>query len=405
MHKYKKTITACYMGYIVQAVVNNLLPLLFAYFNTGYKIPLTLISFIVTYNFALQILFDALSSKIILKFGYRRIALLADALCASGLIIGATSSLIFSNYIAIYVGIMASVTCMAIGGGITEVIISPMVEALPIENKSSNMSFLHSGYCIGHLAVVLIATGYFYLFGVNNWQYLAYALVLIPLINAVLFIKCPIVPPEGDNSPVKISKLFRNKLFILTFLMMIAAGASEQAVAQWISYYAEKGLGVNKTLGDLIGVCAFALTMFLARILATFVNKKLKISTVLFVDSILLSACFILSIFSPTPLASLIALSLSGFFVAISWPGTYSLAGELLPLGGTTMFAVLALGGDIGCMLGPTIVGFVSDSSFGLKGGFTAATVFPVIMLVGTLITILSLKKRNQNNIKPIEEL
>lgn len=398
MQGYKKTITACYMGYIVQAVVNNLLPLLFVYFNTAYGIPLPLISVIVTYNFMLQILFDYLSSKIILKLGYRKTAILADVLCAAGLIVAATASLIFSNYIAIYVGIMLSVTLMAIGGGITEVIISPMVEALPLDNKSSNMSFLHSGYCVGHLAVVLLATGYFYLFGVQNWQYFAYALVLIPVINVILFTKCPIVPPEGDDNPVKLTGLFKNKLFILVFLMMIAAGAAEQSVAQWISYYAEKGLGVNKTLGDLIGVCAFAAAMFLSRISGTYINKRVAISKVLFIDSIMLTACFLLSIFSPSPILSLVALSLSGFFVGVTWPGTYSLAGEVFPLGGTTMFAMLALGGDIGCTLGPTVVGFVADGAGGLKAGFSVATAFPLIMLIGTIVTLVTLKNRNSKS-------
>lgn len=395
MQGYKKTIAACYMGYIVQAVVNNLLPLLFVYFNTAYKIPLGLISFIVTYNFALQILFDYLSSKIILKLGYRKTAILSDAFCAAGLIVAATSSLIFSHYIAIYVGIMLSVTLMAIGGGVTEVIVSPMVEALPVDNKSSNMSFLHSGYCVGHLAVVLIATGYFYLFGVQNWQYLAYALTLIPIINVFLYMKCPIVSPEGDDNPVKVTHLFKDKLFILVFLMMIAAGAAEQSVAQWISYYAEKGLGVNKTLGDLIGVCAFALTMFLSRILGAYINKKVPISKVLFVDSVLLTVCFLLSVFSPSPILSLVALSLSGFFVGLTWPGTYSLSGEVFPLGGTTMFSILALGGDIGCTLGPTVVGFVADGAGGLKAGFSVATIFPLVMLVGITVTLITLKKRN----------
>lgn len=383
--RYRLTVTACSMGYIVQALVNNFLPLLFVYFATAYKIPVSLISTIIAYNFALQIIVDTLSSSFILKIGHRASSILSGALASFGLILLAITPLVLSGYLKIYIGIMLAVTFMAIGSGLSEVLLSPIIEALPFENKSSMMSFLHSFYCLGHLFLVLISTAFFVLCGVDKWFILALCLVVIPLLEVILFTVCPIIKPTGDDIVVKKTKLFKNKRFVLLFILMITAGACEQAIAQWASYFAESGLKVSKTMGDLLGASAFALFMFLSRFLHGLSGKKFNVSTLILICSVGLTACYLLTVLQPSAVLSLVFISLSGFFVGVVWPGVYSIGGDLFSSGGTTMFSMLALGGDVGCTLGPTLVGFIASGT-NMKVGILVSTLFPIILLVGMII-------------------
>lgn len=388
-NKYEKTVTACCVGYIVQAVVNNLFPLLFVYFNEQYKIPLYLISIITAYNFGLQILVDSASASVVLKLGYRKTAILSAALAGLGLAVGGLTPYVFKGYASIYAGIMTAVTLMAVGGGVMEVILSPLIEALPVENKAAKMSFLHSFYCVGHILVVLAATGFFNVFGIEKWTICSFALIIVPVIDVILFLKCPIVSPEGDEKPVGRGKLFTNKTFVLFFILMFAAGAAEQAIAQWISYFAEKGLSINKSAGDLVGGCAFAFGMFLSRILFGTVGKKrgFNIRKSVVICGVCLTACYVLAVFSPLAELSLVALGAGGFFVGIMWPGIYSIAGETFHSGGTVMFSMLALGGDVGCTAGPSLVGLISSAA-DIKTGLLFAAAFPMIITVGAIILI-----------------
>ena len=400
--KYGLTLKACYLGYIVQAVVNNFLPLLFVYFNNDLNIPLYLISIIVTYNFGLQILVDSLSASIVLKFGYRKTAILSNLLSGAGLLTLAVFSFASNNYIVLYIGIMLSVTLMAIGGGIVEVILSPLIEALPTTNGNKSMNLLHSFYCIGHIIVVVFATLFFKFFGIKNYAVFSLILMIFPITTSILFAKCPINSPNGDEKPIGRFKLFKIPLFILLFILMVCAGASEQAVAQWISYFLEEGLNLDKTLGDVVGVASFALCMLISRFYFGTIDKKINVLKTLIISSIILTALIVVSIITSAPLVSLILLALSGLFIGFTWPTVYAYAGDVFTAGGTVMFSMLALGGDLGCTLGPTLVGFVSEFT-SIKVGILSSVVFPIVMLVACLLIIKIKAKNNKNQDKSLQ--
>ena len=383
--KYNLTLTACSIGYILQASINNLLPLLFVYFNEAYKIPLEFITVIVSFNFILQILIDTFSSKFIIKIGYKNAGIVSALFGMVGFFVLGFTPILFKETLGILLGIVLAVILMAAGSGLSEVCLSPIVESLPYSNKSSIMSFLHSFYPLGHLFIILLATAFFWLFGIENWNYLAFFIILIPLIEILLFTKSPVVNPTEEEKRVKKAQLFKDKTFILLFVLMIAAGASEQSIAQWASYFAESGLKVSKTMGDLIGASAFALFMFISRFAYGLSEDKINLNKFIIGCSTLLVACYLLSVLQPSAVLSLIFVALSGLFVGIMWPGVYSIGGKFFSSGGTAMFSMLALGGDLGCTLGPLLVGMVaSESSVSL--GILLATIFPLIMLVGMII-------------------
>ncbi len=390
-NRYNVTLTACSIGYVVQGIVNNFLPLLFVYFVTAYKIPLYLISIIIAYNFLFQIFVDFISSTLILKLGYRASTVLSGVFAGLGMVSLSLVPSIFSSYIGIYVGIILAVTLMAFGSGLSEVLYSPIIEALPFKNKEAKMSFLHSFYALGHLFIILFSTAYFVLFGIENWVFLALIITVVPVIEIILFTFCPIIPPLGDEVKVRKRDLFRSKTFIILFILMIAVGASEQAIAQWASYFAESGLKVSKTAGDLIGASAFALFMFISRMIHGLSKNKVKLYTVIIVCVLALIACYLITVISPIAVISLVSISLCGLFVGVAWPGVYSLGGKLFGSGGTVMFSMLALGGDVGCSLGPMLVGLVANST-DIKMGILLATVFPLIVL----ICMITLKKKDK---------
>ena len=385
--KYRKTIISCYLGYIIQASVNNLTPLLFVRFGFEFGVTAEKLAFLIIANFGIQILVDANSASAVLKFGYKKCSYCSYSLCILGLVGLGTLPYITPPFI----GILVSTALTAIGGGFLEVVVSPIIEALPLKNKSGAMSFLHSFYSWGHISVIAISTVYFNVFGINNWRYLPFIWAILPLINIFLFIKAPVVNPEGDARPVTVKKLFRFKSFPLFFVMILAAGAAEQAIAQWASYFAEIGLSIeNKTMGDLAGGCLFAFGMALTRTVYGFIGDKVDLKKVMAVSAILLTAAFLTASLAPVPIISLAAVAASGLFVGIMWPGIYSLAGKNFPEGGTKMFGLLALGGDIGCTLGPFLVGIVSSD---IKIGLLAATAFPILLVI--CLTAFGLKSKN----------
>ncbi len=384
-NQYNKTITACFTGYIVQAIVNNFTPLLFLYFQRSYHIPLSQITLLVTFNFGIQLLIDLLSVGFVDKIGYRVSMIAAHVLAASGLILLTILPEVLPSAFA---GILISVMIYAIGGGLLEVLVSPVVEACPSDNKEKAMSMLHSFYCWGHAGVVLLSTLFFYAAGIENWKLLAIIWALIPLGNAFAFAKVPIAPLIADGeSGLELKELFRMKVFWILLVMMICAGASEQAVSQWASTFAEKGLGISKTAGDLAGPMAFAVLMGTSRLFYGKYGDRIHLERFMVYSSCLCILSYLgISLF-PTPQLSLIACAVCGLSVGIMWPGTFSKASAALPGGGTAMFALLALGGDIGCSGGPTLVGMVSGAlGDNLKMGVLAGIVFPVLLLIGIIL-------------------
>ena len=381
-YSYDCTMRACFTGYIVQAIVNNFVPLLFLTFQRTYHIPLQQITLLVTFNFGIQLLTDLLSVAFVDRMGYRASMVLAHILSALGLICLTVLPEWMGHPFA---GILISVIIYAVGGGLLVVLVSPVVEACPSTHKEKAMSMLHSFYCWGHVGVVLFSSIFFKLAGIENWKLLAVLWAVIPILNALVFTRVPIAPvlPEGEEG-MTIGTLFQNRTFWLLFVMMICAGASEQSVSQWASLFAEKGLGISKTAGDLAGPMAFAVLMGASRAFYGNYGEKINLDRFMAVSSVLCILSYLCLVFMPVPVLSLAGCALCGLSVGIMWPGTFSRASKALPAGGTVLFALLALGGDIGCSGGPSLVGMVSGMCKGnLKIGILAALIFPVLLLTG----------------------
>ena len=382
---YTKTMYACFVGYVVQAIVNNFIPLLFLTFETAYNIPLSKITMLITINFGIQLLVDLLSAGFVDKIGYKASILIAHIFSALGLL-----GLIFLPEILPdpYAGLLISVAVYAVGGGLLEVLVSPIIESCPTDNKEKAMSLLHSFYCWGHVGVVLLSTIFFRLFGIENWKILTCIWVIVPVANAFIFAGSPIAPltQEGEKG-LSILQLVKSKTFWVLMLMMTCAGASEQAVSQWASTFAELGLGVSKTVGDLAGPMAFAVLMGSSRLFYGKFGASIDLDKFMAGSGILCVLSYLCISLSPSPILSLAGCAVCGLSVGIMWPGTFSKAAASIKNGGTAMFALLALGGDLGCSGGPTLAGFVSGlASDDLKKGILSAIIFPVFLVVGVAV-------------------
>ena len=377
---YNKTIRACFMSYIVQAIINNFVPLLFLTFEKEYGIPLSRIALLVTFNFGIQLLVDLLSAGVIDKVGYRISMITALALCALGLVSLVVLPGFFSNP---WTGLLGAVMIYGAGGGLLEVLVSPVVEACPTENKEKAMSMLHSFYCWGHVGVVLISTVFFVLLGVENWRILALFWALIPLYNMITFFRVPIAPLIKEDEGISFRTLIGKKIFWVFMILMVCAGAGEQAVSQWASAFAEEGLKVKKAVGDLAGPMFFAAMMGTSRALYGKYGEKIDLGKMMTYSGILCIASYILISLSPHPALGLIGCGICGLSVGIMWPGTFSMASASIRGGGTAMFAFLALAGDLGCSSGPTLVGQVSGIlGNNLKMGILAAVLFPILFVI-----------------------
>ena len=377
------TLGSCYLAYIVQGIVNNFAPLLFVTFVTDYGISLTLIGIMITVNFGVQLLIDLAASFFVDRIGYRPCMVAGHAFAALGL---AGLAFLPSVFSVSWVGLYIASGIYAVGGGLIEAIVSPLTEALPFENQKAKMSLLHSFYCWGQLGVILISTLFFTVFGIKNWRILACVWAAIPLVNGIFFLFVPVVrlTEIGEGMPVK--KLLCTGRFWLFALLMLCAGSAEISVSQWSSAFAESGLKISKTLGDLFGPCMFALFMGISRVLFSKFGSRMNIRTSLIIASFGCIAGYALCIFSPLPVLALVGCGVVGFFVAVMWPGTLSLSARAMPKGGTAMFALFALAGDAGASLGPTAVGALSDAFGGnISVGLVAGAVFPVIAAVALL--------------------
>lgn len=382
-NSYNHTLIACYIGYVTQAIINNFAPLLFLTFQRSYQISLDRITMLVSINFAVQLLVDLLSARYVDRIGYRSAIVGGHAFSAAGLV---GLALLPDCFPDPYAGLLIAIALYAVGGGIIEVLVSPIVEACPTERKAAAMSLLHSFYCWGHVFVILVSTLFFATAGIGNWKILACLWALIPLGNLFYFALVPIAVLVEEKKGLKIGELCRTPLFWLLVVLMICSGASEQGMSQWASAFAEAGLGVSKTLGDLAGPCFFAVMMGLARVMYATFSSRLNLQGFMLGSSVLCIVCYLLAAVSPWPLPALIGCGVCGFSVGILWPGTFSIAAKECPLGGTAMFAFLALAGDLGCAAGPAVVGTVSGFfQDNLKMGLAAAVVFPVLMIAGLL--------------------
>lgn len=382
LESYTHTLYASYLGYITQAIVNNLAPLLFLTFSREFELSLQHITLVTTINFAVQLLVDLLSTKYVDKIGYRPCIVAAHVFSAAGLIGMAVLPSVFEHA---YAGLLLSVVLYAIGGGIIEVLISPIVEACPTDKKEAAMSLLHSFYCWGHVGVVLLSTLFFAVFGVDMWRVLAIAFAIVPLANVVYFLRVPMYEIVSAEEKMPLSALLKEKVFWLLMVLMVCAGASEQAMSQWSSAFAESALQVSKTAGDLAGSCAFAALMGAARAIYGRYSEKIALKGMMMGSACLCILCYMTAVLSKSPVLALAGCALCGFSVGIFWPGTFSMAAIHLPSGGTALYALLALAGDIGCSAGPTLVGMTAGLNDGnLKAGLILAVVFPAVILMGS---------------------
>lgn len=389
---YKATIFASCIGYVTQAIIINLFPLLFVRFSNEFKISLAEISILIFIGFSTQLLIDFIGSKYIIKLGYRKSMAIANIFSSAGLIAFAILPYVMPNK---YVAILLSLIISSIGGGFIEVLISPIVEACPTKNKSGMMSLLHSFYSWGQVLVILVSTLFFVFVGIENWRVLALIWAIVPSVNFFLFLIVPInTLPEEENG-TKYSSLLKNKIFWIFVVMMLCAGASEQAMSQWASAFAEAGLGVEKWLGDLLGPCMFAVCMGVARLFYAEKSEKINLEKGILISAAICIASYLIAILSPVAIVSLIGCALCGIGCGVLWPGTYSLAAKKQPMGGVPMFGLLAIAGDLGCLAGPTIAGQISGAfENNMKAGFAAALVFPVLLVIMVIVLFKVYKKQ-----------
>lgn len=388
---YKRTMYACFVGYIVQAIVNNFVPLLFVTFQKTYQIPLSKITLLITINFIIQLLIDLLSAGFVDRIGYKASVTIAHICSAVGLL---ALTLLPELTADPFAGILIAVAIYAVGGGLLEVLISPIIEACPTDNKEKAMSLLHSFYCWGHVGVVLLSTLFFRIFGIANWKYMALVWSLVPIANGILFSRVPIAPllDEGEEG-LTMAELFKKKIFWVLMLMMLCAGASEQAVSQWASTLAEKSFGINKTIGDLAGPMAFAILMGSSRAFYGKFGDRINLERFMQYSAVLCMVSYLMIAFIPVPALGILGCAVCGLSVGIMWPGTFSMAAASVKRGGTALFALLALAGDVGCSSGPTYVGMISSAlNDNLKLGIFAALIFPILMMIGIKL-IMGLRK------------
>lgn len=388
---YKKTLIACYLGFITQAISANFAPLLFLMFKDTYGISFEMIALVPMIFYLTQLLVDLVAVKFADIIGYRTCVVASQVVSAAGLLLMAFLPDTLPNP---FIGILISVVLYAIGSGLIEVLLSPIVEACPFENKAGVMSLLHSFYCWGAVGVVLGSTLFFAIFGMVYWQILTVIWAVVPLLNIFNFLSCPIERLVEDGEGLRIGQLLRLPLFLLMIVLMICVGASEATMTQWASAFTESALGVSKTVGDLAGPCLFAVFMGLSRMFYGKKSEKLDLTKVMLGCGLLCVVCYLLAALSPIPIIGLIGCALCGLSVGIMWPGTISISSQKCPKGGTAMFAFLALAGDLGAAVGPTMVGGIADAAGGdLKTGLLFATLFPIVMIIGLILLIKKFKR------------
>lgn len=394
---YKKTLTACYLGFITQAIAANFAPLLFLKFHNDYNIPLGKIALISTVFFLTQLIIDVLCSYFADRIGYRRCVIASELCSALGLIGLAFLPELLPDPLA---GIIISVIIYAVGSGLIEVLCSPIVEACPFDHKEAVMSLLHSFYCWGSVGVILLSTVFFAIFGIGSWKWLACIWALIPLYNIYNFATCPIEPLAEDGESMKVSRLLRVPVFWIAIILMICAGASELSMSQWASAYAESALGLSKAIGDLAGPCMFAVTMGISRVIFGKYGDRLDLMKFMIGSGCLCLLCYVSASLSDNAVLGLIGCIMCGFSVGIMWPGTISICSGRLPAGGTAMFALLAMAGDLGGAFGPGLVGAITQTSDNnLKRGMLIGCLFPLILIV-CLLLMKNMRKRINSDSK-----
>lgn len=376
---YRSTKIACFIGFVVQAIINNFLPVLFIiFYSKPYNLNYEQLGRLLFINFFVQLVVDALTPIIVKKIGYRGASVACHALAAAGLCMLGILPWAFPTHI--YTCLVAAIVVYASGSGIIEVCISPIVEMLPGDKKGADMAFTHSFYCWGQMFTVLVSTLLIAVIGQSYWHIIPIIWAIIPLFNMFNFMRVPIVEVPEESASKTAKTLFKNRDFWVFVVVMICAGASEITMAEWASIFTQQALGVSKTVGDLLGPCAFAICMGSGRVIFGLLDGKFNPKKALIINNILCVACYVGVALCNINWLSLVVCALCGFTVSLSWPGTYSMAARHFTTGGTLMFSVLALSGDLGCSMGPWIMGIVANNT-NLQTGFLVSAIFPTIMV------------------------
>lgn len=393
---YKHTTFACYMAYVTSAVINNFAPLLFVIFQNQFSLNISQLAVFISLNFGVQLVVDYLGARYADKIGYRRTLIIALSFAALGLF----SLGILPIVLPPFVGICASVVLYAIGSGLIEVMVSPTIEAMPNDAKESAMVVLHSFFCWGSVLVIIVSTLFFKFIGQEYWRYLCYLWAILPVVTMILFFKVPIASLNEGAERTSFTKLFSTKIFWAFVVFMMCAGAAELAISQWASYFAETGLGVSKTVGNLLGPCMFAVMMGIGRAMYGAYSEKVDVCTALLGSAAICVVGYLVTVFCKNPVVSLLGCGICGFGVAVMWPGTLSLSSKCCPFGGTAMFGLLAMSGDIGCCVGPSLVAKISSSfsvmGSSIKAGILCSIVFPIVLLLGMFAVRLKMKRNGQ---------
>ena len=381
---YRKTLMASYLGFITQAITANFAPLLFLTFHEDYQISLGQIALIPSAFFITQLIVDAICARYVDKIGYRKAIVASQVLAGAGLMGLAVLPDLMPDP---FVGVILCVIIYAIGSGLIEVLCSPIVEACPFDHKEKVMSLLHSFYCWGSVGVVLLSTVFFAVFGIENWKWVACIWALVPLANVYNFATCPIEHLVEEGKGMTIKQLGKTSLFWVAVVLMMCAGASELAMAQWASAYAESALGLTKTWGDLAGPCMFAITMGISRVFYGKYGEKVDLTVYMLGSGGLCLLCYVLASMTANPVWGLVGCIACGFSVGIMWPGTLSITSARIPLGGTALFALLAMAGDLGGAFGPSLVGYATQAAGdNLRVGMRIGCIFPIGLMIGLLL-------------------
>lgn len=367
LRAYAGTRRAGYTGFVVQAIINNLAPLLFVTFHTQLDVPVAQLGLLAALNFGVQLLTDLVAMFFVDRVGYRRPIVAAHVLAAVGLVLLAVLPGALGDP---FLGLCIAVAVYAVGGGLLEVLVSPIIEHLPTaaEEKVAGMAFLHSFYCWGQLATVVVSTVVIGAVGTESWAVLPLVWAVVPLVNTVVFARVPLPETVPEEHRTSVRGLLGTPLFLAALVLMMTGGAAELTMVQWSSFFAEHSLGVSKELGDLLGPGLFALLMGIGRFSYGMWGQRLDLRRTLAVMSLGAGVCYVVAATSSVAVVSLLACALCGFMISLLWPGTFSLTSARFPYGGAAMFAVLALAGDAGGTAGPAAVGGLAESAGGSLG-------------------------------------
>ena len=393
MQSYKSTIAACYIGSFVQAIIVNTTPILFIPLREQFGLTFQQMGLLVLINFISQVGCDILFSNAIDKYGFRRFVVAAHGLAVVGLVLFAASPLLFDRPFA---GFVTATIIFSGSGGLLELLLSPIVNAIPTDEKAGAMSVLHSFYSWGQAAVILLTTVLLFVFGRAWWQWIILIWTLVPLFNFFFLMRVPFAPNVPEEQRQGMDKILLKPFFIAALATILCGAAAELCISQWASAYLEEAMRLPKVVGDVGGVCLFAVMMGVGRLFYGMYGKKINVSLMMLIGTVGAAACYITVALSGTAVLSLLACGLCGLCVSLLWPGTLVVASEHYPLAGAWMFAILAAG-DIGASAGPWLMGVVAEQAhrlpflsglltqgmspdqLGLRAAMLVSALFPII--------------------------